>query len=334
MIDKKCTAWILTEGLIGTQNQCIGIAHKLNVTPVIKHVTLKRPWVYLSPPLVNLPASSFIPCLQEPWPDILIASGRKSVAASLFIKKMSKGKTFTVHVQDPKISARYFDLVAVPFHDDMRGPNVVVTKGAPNKITSDLLDENHKKFEDEFAFLKGQKIAVLIGGSSKAYTLSSQNTQKLITQLQSISKQPDTSLMITASRRTGEENLSLLRDHLKGDNIYFWDGNGDNPYLGILAHSDVICVTADSVSMLSEAATTGKPVYIIPLDGGARRIEKFHNHLKNSNIAREFNGKIENWAYTALDDAAMVAQAVQDAYKKHKDLYVSHERSKLIDVGK
>jgi mitochondrial fission protein ELM1 len=106
--------WIITEGLAGTENQCLGVAEALGVTPEIKRVSLKQPWKLLSPYLGFEKAASFAPPLCGPWPDLLIASGRKSIAASRYIKKASGGKTFTVQIQDPRISLAHFDLVAVP----------------------------------------------------------------------------------------------------------------------------------------------------------------------------------------------------------------------------
>ena len=117
--------------------------------------------------------------------------------------------------------------------------------------------------------------------------------------------------MITASRRTGEENMAVLRDILKGrDNLYFWDGRGDNPYFGMLAWADTILVTADSASMLSEAVSTGKPVYMIPLEGGTKRFDIFHKNLLEKGCIREFNGTLDSWTYEPLRDAEQIGNII------------------------
>ena len=118
-------------------------------------------------------------------------------------------------------------------------------------------------------------------------------------------------LMVTASRRTGDKNRKILQNSLQDTSAYIWNGTGENPYFGFLAWADYILVTADSVSMLSEAATTGKPVYIIPMEGGAPRLDKFHALLKDKGIARDFNGTLELWGYTPLNDSGLVADAIR-----------------------
>lgn len=310
------SCWVLTEGMVGTENQCLGIAEALDVTPEIHRIALRQPWKSLSPWLGFECASTFVPALHGPWPDILIASGRKSIAASRYIKKASGGKTFTVQVQDPRISPRHFDLVSVPFHDPTRGENVIVTDGAPNRIRQDKLDAARAQFAPLFGPLPGPRVAVLIGGTSKAYTMTPAIAAALGTQLKAVYDASGAGLMITASRRTGEDNTAALKEALGDTPHYFWDGRGDNPYPGMLAWADAVLVTADSVSMLSEAATTGKPVYIIPLDGGQPRLQTFHRHMMDMGIARTFAGHLEHWTYPALDDAGKVAQAIR-ARMKH-----------------
>ena len=121
--------------MAGTENQCLGIAEALNIRPVIKRIGLRQPWKFLSPWLGFEGSYSFTgDKLGPPWPDLLLASGRKSVAAARYIKKASGGKTFAVQIQDPRIDPACFDLVAVPAHDPARGDNVLVTTAAPNRL--------------------------------------------------------------------------------------------------------------------------------------------------------------------------------------------------------
>lgn len=309
---RPLSCWVLTEGMAGTENQCLGIAEALGVTPDVRRVTLRQPWKSLSPWLGLECPFTFVPALEGPWPDILIASGRKSVAASRYIKKASGGRTFTVQVQDPRVDTRQFDLVSVPFHDPARGPNVIVTDGAPNRVRAEKLEQARAQFAPLFAPLPGPRVAVLIGGSSKAYILTPDIAAALGAGLKAIHDSSGASLMITASRRTGAANIAALEKALGDTPYYLWDGTGENPYPGLLAWADVVMVTADSVSMLSEAATTGKPVYMIPLKGGQPRIEKFHQHLLDKGIMRRFEGRLEHWIYRPLDDAGKVAAAIRE----------------------
>jgi len=312
--DQNMQCWIITEGMAGTENQCLGVAEKLGLTPKIKRVQLREPWKTLSPYLGFEQNWTFESELSPPWPDILLTSGRKSIAASRYVKKMSGGKTFTVQIQDPRVDPGQFDLVAVPAHDPTRGSNVIVTDASPNRLTQDKLDEGRERFKELFQPLPEPRIAVLIGGNSKAYTLTPNVMGQIVHSLQSIQG----SLIITASRRTGSENIDILQKGIQGLNAYLWNGHGENPYFGMLAWADYIMVTADSTSMISEAASTGKPVYILPLEGGNKRFEKFHNHLIDKGVARILDGMLEKWTYTPLQDADMIADEIKKRLNRVK----------------
>jgi len=291
------TCWVLTEGMIGTENQCVGIAEALNLTPTIKKIGLRQPWKSLSPWLGFETSHTFTTALESPWPDLLIASGRKSIAAARYIKKQSKGQTFTVQVQDPKTNPDQFDLVAVPYHDALRGDNVIVTAGAPNKITAQKLEQAKENFAPLFSPLSAPRVAVLIGGNSRTHKLTSEITQKLCAQLAHL----NASLMITTSRRTGAENLKIIENELTSEDNFIWDGTGDNPYLGMLA---------------SDAGTTGKPVYMIPLEGSSPRFNRLYNHLQKIGVLREFDGNLAPRTYEPLNDAQRVADAIKEHWDK------------------
>ncbi|MDP7141692.1 MAG: mitochondrial fission ELM1 family protein [Alphaproteobacteria bacterium] len=317
--DRAMNCWIVTEGIIGTENQCIGIAKAMGVPYDIKRIGLKQPWKTLSPHLKceqswSFTGDSIVPYQTEQWPDIALCSGRKSIAAARYIRKHSKGKTFVVQIQDPRISPAHFDMVTVPEHDPTRGPNVLVTDAAPNKIDTKMLDDAKEQFESRFALLPTPRIAVMIGGNSKAYTMDENVTHTLCDDLIRLADDGN-GIMITASRRTGEDNEKILQERLSHPNIVFWDGTGDNPYLAMLAWADYILVTADSVSMISEAASTGTPVFMIPLYGGAPRISKFHNHMIETGRLKIFEGQVFHYDYTPLDDAKKVAAVILKTMK-------------------
>lgn len=300
------TVWIITEGLTGTENQCLGIAEAMGVTPIVKRITLRQPWKALSPYLGFECKWTFNEPLVAPWPDILIASGRKSIAASRYIKKQSKGKTFTVQVQDPRVNPKQFDMLVVPQHDPTRGDNVAVTVATPNRITPEQIGEAHAAFYPTFSHLSYPCIAVLIGGSTKRHDFTLDEATSLAQTLS-----PFKNLMITTSRRTGEENTALLKSVLAKNGNYFWDGVSPNPYMGMLAYADFILVTADSTSMISEAATTGRRVYVLPMKGLTKRQNQLIENLKNYGAVREFTGVFEDWTYPPLNDSAKIAALIR-----------------------
>ncbi len=316
--------WIITEGIAGTENQCLGVAEtlreELGGDILIKRISLNQPWKTFSPFLgFESPCtfSSKGDRLTPPWPDVALCAGRKAIAAARYIKKASKGHTYVVQIQDPRISPHHFDLVAVPFHDPARGDNVIVTDAAPNRITQEKLEQARKDFSEALlSLLPPPRVAVLIGGNSKAHTLTPEIMTSLTEQLHTLVETQNVSLMVTTSRRTGPENEEIMKNLLTGPNVYIWDGSGENPYFGFLAHADYIIVTSDSVSMLSDAATTGKPVYMVALEGGSKRFDRFYKNLMNKNCIRLFDGTLEHWDYSPLSDSRMVASAIREGLKK------------------
>jgi len=307
--------WIVTEGLAGTENQCLGVAEALrekwpDLSVIPFRTALRQPWKSLSPWLGFEQWWSFDPIFIPPWPDILITSGRKAIAASRFIKAESTGQTFTLHLQDPHINPKAFDLVAVPAHDTLRGENVIVTAATPNRITQARLEEAMTAFSSPPA----PRAAVLIGGNSKTHRITPAIAERLIAQLSEAGKTH--SLMITTSRRTPESLRAALQKQFAGGKHFIWDGEGANPYFAILGYADAIIATNDSASMLSEAATTGKPVYSVKLEGGSPKFDRLYAGLQKTGALKEFSGTIENWEYTPLNDAARVAHAVIERYGK------------------
>lgn len=297
--------WIVTEGLAGTENQCIGVAEHLGLRTDVKRINLAQPWRALSPYLGLETPFIFSPRLRGPWPDLLLTAGRKSIAAARFIKKQSAGRTVSVHIQNPRLRVSDFDLIAVAAHDSPRGDNVIVTTAAPNRITQTLIDTQRAKF-NFFEILEKPRIAVMIGGNSKAYRFEMNDAQHLLRQLAALKG----SLLVTCSRRTPEPIRRMIETELTQMGHYVWNGQGENPYLAFLGVADFILVTADSVSMLSECCSTGKPVYMIPLRGGARRITAFHRNLMERGAMRLFEGRLETFAYEPLNDAKLVAEAI------------------------
>ena len=122
--------------------------------------------------------------------------------------------------------------------------------------------------------------------------------------------------MVTTSRRTGEENIKILKETLGTDkNVFFWDGTGDNPYFAFLGLADHIIVTEDSVSMTSEALSTGKPVSIAPLEGGAKRLNLFHRMLQEQGYTKPFTGSLETWLYTPPNNMLKITAEIKRRIK-------------------
>jgi mitochondrial fission protein ELM1 len=319
--NNQATCWVVTDGKAGMENQCLGLAEMLGLTPVVKRIKLRSPWKQLSPFLrhgLKYAFSVHGDGIMAPWPDILIATGRASVPASLYVRRMSKragGKgTFTVQIQNPVIDPSRFDLVVVPRHDTLSGKNVMTTRGSLHRVTAEMLASEAQKFLPLVASLPSPRIAVLIGGSNAVYSLTPREMKILAAQLAAIAGS-DCSLMITSSRRTGAENIEILQDTLRGTPSYIWDGQGANPYYGMLGLAGAVLVTCDSVNMVSEACSTGKPVMVINLPGGSDKFRRFHQAMQDDGMTRPFTGKIEKWDYAPLNDMNLVASRIKEMIK-------------------
>jgi uncharacterized protein len=308
------SCWVVTDGKAGMINQCVGLAEALGSEPVIKTVRLRTPWRDLTPYFRlggRLQFTSGSDSLAPPWPDLLIATGRHSVAASILVRRLSGGKTRTVQIQNPVISPSHFDLVVTPRHDNLQGANVVVTRGALHRVTPAMLKEGVEQLAWRLQHLKPPYIGVLIGGSNGVYRLGAEEMQGLAQRLAARARALKASLIITPSRRTGNANREILKDELLDVPHYLWTGEGENPYFGLLGMANFIVVTADSVNMVSEAASTGKPVYVAALPGGSPKFWNFHQRLMDEGVTRPFEDTLEPYAYQPLDDVAMVANKVK-----------------------
>jgi len=314
----QLSCWVVTDGKAGMENQCIGLAEALGLQPQIKRVMLRCPWKQLSPFLrrgLEYAFSNRGDSVAPPWPDILIGSGRASVPASILARRLSKKQggrgTFTVQIQNPVIDPSKFDLVVAPRHDMLSGAHVMTTRGSLHRVTPEMLLRESEKVAPLFAHLPKPHIAVLIGGSNSVYSLSRNEMQDIAEKLKQVAGR-DGSLIVTPSRRTGADNVKMLAEALKDAPAFIWDGQGPNPYYGMLGLASAILVTCDSVNLISEACSTGKPVMVIDLPGGSDKFRRFHQAMRDDGMTRPFTGKIENWAYAPLDDVRLVAARIKE----------------------
>ncbi len=307
------TVWVVHDGKIGMANQVIGLAEAVGFPFVEKQLAIRAPWRHLAPQLWLQPLAALGRDghrLLPPWPDLLIACGRLSVAPARAAKRASGNRVFWVQVQDPRFARREIDLMVVPQHDPARGDNVIRTLGAVHRVTPALLAEGARRFAPRLAGLPRPLVAVLIGGDNRVYRLTEARFAVFADQLAALARQ-GFGLAITPSRRTGAVAEQLLRERLAGLPAFMWDGSGENPYFGLLGLADAVLVTADSVSMVSEAAASGKPVHVVDLDGGSARFARFHAAMQAAGITRPFSGAIENWRYAPPDDTARAGAEIR-----------------------
>lgn len=307
--------WVVSDGTPGMENQALGIAQALGLAPEIKRIAPRFPWRFLPPPLWLWPLRATTgDALEPPWPDILIATGRPTIAPALAIKARNAGRTFAIQIQNPGLLRPRFDVVVAPLHDRIAGDNVIATRGSLHGITPERLAEAARRFAPRLAHLKRPIVAVLVGGDNKVYRLTPDLTRRLCGELRMLAEKFGAGLAVTPSRRTGAANEAILREMLKPLGAEVWDGTGENPYLGYLALADAVVVTGDSVNMVSEACATGQPVYVFDLEGGSAKFRRFHALLRASGLTRPFEGTLASWRSEPPDDTRRAAEAIKARY--------------------
>jgi len=308
------SVWVLHDGKPGMRSQALGLAEAAGFPFIEKRLAIRRPWAWLPPLLWLAPLDaareSGLP-LAPPWPDLVIGCGRNTARPALAIRRAGGGRTLAAQVQDPRVGRGEFDMLFVPEHDRLRGPQIVVTGSALHRVTAPLLTAERRRFP-ELEALPRPIVGVLIGGSNRAYRLGLSRLGEIARMIAALVRQNGGSAVVTPSRRTGDKGLAVLREELGGLPGVIWDGTGDNPYYAYLAVADALLVTADSVSMISEAAATGKPVHIIGLAGGDAKFARFHETMRTAGITRPFAGRIEYWSYAPPDDTARAGAALRE----------------------
>ncbi len=306
------SSWIVTDGAAGLVRQCSGLATRLGLEPEHRTIVIRHPWRALPPAFWPSPLSALSPRgdrLGPPWPHLVIASGRKSVAPTAAIRQKTDGRTVTIQIQDPTINPAHFDLVIAPHHDEVKGANVIATTGSLHGLTRRTLDEAACRRKREVAHLPRPLILAAIGGPNRVYRFTRADARDLGRKLGAL----EGGLMVTVSRRTPPEAADALMNELDPARSVIWQGGGGNPYEGWLGLADFIIVTSDSVNMATEACISGKPVFIAALPGGSAKFSRFHEALKRGGHARNFEGALDPfWTPVVLDDATWVAQKVRD----------------------
>lgn len=305
--------WAISDGRAGLEAQVVGLAEAIGLPFESKVVQPRWPWTMLPVTLWPAPFSALGPGsspITPPWPDLVIGCGWRSIPFMLAIKRLSGGKTRTVQTQDPRIRPDLFDIVVAPEHDRTRGGNVFTILGSPNRITPQKLAAAGQVWRETFEKLPRPRVAVLVGGTSKAYRLTPGRMREIAEDLKALQRS-GAGLMITTSRRTGTEQVKVLQEAMKDTGAYLWSGDGPNPYFGMLELADSILVTADSTNMITEAASTGKPVHIVALLRGSLKFGRFHEALVDRGIARPFTGRLEKWTYPPLAETARAAAYIR-----------------------
>ncbi|XWS56027.1 hypothetical protein CRYUN_Cryun09bG0051100 [Craigia yunnanensis] len=273
---------------------------------------------------------------EKDGPLLVVASGRDTISVASSIKRLATENVFVVQIQHPRSRLNRFDLVITPHHDcypltphaqkqipwflrrliTPRKPpdrHVVLTVGALHLADSAALRSAASVWHDDLAPLAKPLLVVNIGGPTSSCQYGVDLAKQLTAMLQNVIWSCG-SIRISFSRRTPEKvSKILLKEFSTNPKVYIWDGEGPNPHMGHLAWADAFVITADSVSMLSEACATGKPVYVIGAERCTWKFSDFQESLQERGVVRPFTGKediSESWSYPPLNDTADAASQV------------------------
>jgi mitochondrial fission protein ELM1 len=320
--NRKALCWVLSDGRPGMENQCLGLARALGLEPVIKRLSLRAPWGWLPPALQVSPLSGLSrnsDPLRPPWPEVLIATGRRSAAIAAAIRDRAKGRCFAIQIQNPNLDPRRFDAVVAPRHDGLVGDNVIATLGAMGQITPQKLTKAGEEAPESLLALPKPRVALLVGGPNSAFGMPAEHMRQRLGAVVRAVTAEGGGLMASASNRTPGAVKQLLAELPGKLPATVWRGpeDGPNPYFAMLALADAFLVTADSVNMVCEAAASGKPVLLLDLPGGSEKFHRFHQSLREACILRDFNGRIENWSYRPLAETRRVAELLSGRLAAH-----------------
>jgi mitochondrial fission protein ELM1 len=318
--DFTLIAWVLTDGKAGDELQALSVAEALGLKPEIRRVRPRAPFAWLMPwgPIdprerPSVPNSPITP----PFPDIAIASGRRAVPYLRFVKRASGGRTFTVFLKDPRTGPRTADFIWSPTYDRLRGPNVLNTLTPPHRVSPERLQVARVQPDPRIASLPRPRVAVLAGGDSRHHRFTADDIARFVAHLTALAG-TGAGLMMTASRRTPPALREALVGLARRRRGFFWDGEGENPYVALLANADAIVATADSFNMIGEAAATGVPILVFEPTGGHPKLRAFMKGLRDHGAVHPFEGKLEGRGYEPLNSTSQIAGAIAQRMARHR----------------
>jgi hypothetical protein len=307
----KLKGILLTQGMHGMISQVEGLAKALDIDFTHHKVELNHFWKLIPPNLSPISQSIFKKINHDDF-DVIISCGRKSVIPSIHLKNTANKKVFNIHIQDPKVNLNHFDFIVAPEHDAIEGKNVISTKGAIHYLTENEISEN-KDYLNSFIKKDERKIwALIMGGPTKYYDYSTKNMKHIFTALYKLLKKHNFQLVVIPSMRTPINTIHYAREFF-GENHTVIEDVDKKAYLSALAIAENIVVTCDSSSMISEAALTGKPIYIASIlpKKNDKRFQRFRNLFRELNIIRNLGEEVEIWSYEKLDETNRVANIIK-----------------------
>ena len=308
---KKLKGLLLTEGMHGMISQVEGLAKALDLDFTHHKVELNNFWKFIPPKLTPI-SNKVYKHFDATNYDIIISCGRKSVVPSIYLKKNSQKKIINIHIQDPKVNLKHFDIIVTPEHDGVTGENVILSKGAIHYLTEQEISSSKDYLVDRLDNKKNY-LGLIIGGPNKYYNYSNQIIERVLLKVKKISELNKLQVIAIPSIRTPKNIITMISEIL-GENHIAINEVDKRAYLSTLAISKYLVVTCDSTSMISEAAITGKPVYVeeLPAKKNDYRFKKFRDLFTKLNIIKKLDKNLEDWTYKKLDESNRIAKEIKE----------------------
>ncbi len=306
----KLKGILLTEGMHGMISQVEGLAKALDLDFTHHTVELNNFWKLFPPKITPISQKVFKKINAEDF-DVIISCGRKSVIPSIYLKKISSKKIINIHIQNPKVNLDNFNFVIAPEHDQLSGKNILSTKGAIHYLSKEEINMNTNYLKDRLQIGK-EYFLLILGGPTKHYDYSNDNILNILNLFYDLVEKNNLQGIVIPSMRTPKRIIELSKDKLDKNSLVV-ETVDKKAYLSALSLAKYISVTCDSTSMISEAALTGKPIYVadIPTKKNDRRIQKFKELFYKLKIIKKLENKLETWDYEILNETSRIAKEIK-----------------------
>ena len=311
----KLKGILLTEGMHGMISQVEGLAKALNLEFIHEKIELNNFWKFIPPKFTPVQSYAFKNLIDQKF-DIVISCGRKSVIPSIYLKRKYKNKIMNIHIQDPKVSLNNFDYIVAPEHDELEGNNVLITKGAIHYLTTSELNVNASYLKPRI--ISEKIVSFIIGGPNKYYDYNKKTIEDIFCKIKENFINKGYQLILIPSIRTPQNVIDKALDYFDKNQVIITDVD-KKAYLSSLNLADHIVVTCDSTSMISEAAMTGKPIYIaqMPAIKNNYRFKKFFSLFESLNIIKNLENSVDKWNYEKLDETNKISSYIKEKLKNY-----------------
>jgi mitochondrial fission protein ELM1 len=303
-LSTKPVVWAITNGHPGNTVQIVGLAEALGWDYEIKELRFSRRakirryfMISYLFPLFGLDRKRSSP-LEPPWPDVVIGVGRSTAPVTSWIGRRSAGATRTIHLGrggGPFINA--YDAVITPLHCQMPSDNRRYEILLPlNPVSDSQLSEAQSQWPGLLEGMPRPVVLLLVGGDASHFRLDANYARDMAKNVLTWAENSGGSMVAVTSRRTSKSAIQALASVCKPPHrLHRWEPNQkENPYYAFLAQADILVVTGESESMLAEAASTDKPLYIYPIPEVSTsvlraRFKKFYTRHANAHFSKTNN---------------------------------------------